>query len=177
MTLQILDKFIYKGDEYSLFDIPEGDFFSPDQYGMQATMLHTACYRGFFACYELLETGLYLRELTIRDENENYPLIGRTPPRLHYYKPFVDFSEKSRLEQELREVYQAFEFTNEEVIARAEKITKRIHRLENLDDDLKISHGEYSALDEVINFSGKFRLAKNLIRKNDIVEGRMVLTC
>lgn len=174
MTMQILDKFIYKGDEYSLFDIPDGDFFSPDLYGMSPEMLSTACYRGFIASYELLDTGLYLRELTIRDKNQNYPLIGGVPPKLDYYRPFVDSSEKSRLEQELREVYQAFELTNEEVISRAETINKRLHTLENPDEDLKIRNAVYSSLNELINFSGQFRLAKNLVRKNDIVEGRMV---
>lgn len=176
MTMQILDKYIYKGDEYSLFDILDGDFFSPSQYGMSPEMLSTACYRGFIAKYDLLDTGLYLRELTIRDKNENYPIIGGVSPNLHYDKPRFDFSEKFQLEQELREVYQAFELTTEEVNSRAEIINKRIHRLENPDEDLKIRNATYSGLNECVNFSGQFRLAKNLIRRNNIVEGHMVTT-
>lgn len=39
---------------------------------MEPEMIHTECYRGFYAIYELTEEALYLRELTLREKNENY---------------------------------------------------------------------------------------------------------
>ena len=41
MTGQISDKFLFKGKKYSLIGIDGGDLASPEQFGMEAEMLHT----------------------------------------------------------------------------------------------------------------------------------------
>lgn len=56
MTAQIPDTFIFNGEEYSLIGMKGGDLISPEQFGMLPGMLHTACYRGFYATYELTWT-------------------------------------------------------------------------------------------------------------------------
>jgi hypothetical protein len=63
MTTQIPDRFLFKGDEYSLIGMDGGDLASPEQFGMEPKMMHTGCYRGFYATYELAEEALYLREI------------------------------------------------------------------------------------------------------------------
>lgn len=47
---------------------------------MEPEMLHTACYRGFYATYELTEDALYLRRLTLNEKNGNYVPIGGVEP-------------------------------------------------------------------------------------------------
>jgi hypothetical protein len=79
-TAQIPDTFIFKGEEYSLIGKTEGDFATPEQFGMTAVMIHTACYRGYYATYELTEKGLFLRKFTLRTKNGNYlPISGVHP--------------------------------------------------------------------------------------------------
>ena len=82
MTAQIPDTFLFKGDGYDLIGISGGDLASPEQFGMEPEMLHTACQRGFYATYELTGAGLYLRELTLREKNEQYLPIGKVQPEL-----------------------------------------------------------------------------------------------
>ncbi len=82
MTAQIPDEFIFKGEVYSLIGIRGGTLASPQQFGMQPEMMHTGCYRGFYATYELTEDGLYLRELTLREANERYLPIGEVMPHV-----------------------------------------------------------------------------------------------
>ncbi len=82
MTGQISDTFLFKGDHYSLIGISGGDLASPERFGMEPEMIHTACYRGFYATYELTEETLYLRELTLREKNKKYPPIEGIEPAI-----------------------------------------------------------------------------------------------
>lgn len=84
MTAQITDTFLFKGRQYELIGMTDGDFFFPEQFGIEPEALHTACWRGFYASYKLLLKGLYLVELTIRDRNENYPPIDGIEPEKDY---------------------------------------------------------------------------------------------
>ena len=94
MTAQIPDTFIFKGDDYSLIGMTEGNLASPEQFGMETEMLHTACYRGFYATYELTDEALYLRELTLREKNEKYLPIGKVQPEIEDYQAtYHDLSE------------------------------------------------------------------------------------
>jgi hypothetical protein len=80
MTAQIPDTFLFKGDEYCLIGMNGGNLASPEQFGMEPEEIHTACYRGFYASYELTDESLYLRELTLREKNGNYlPIEGIKP--------------------------------------------------------------------------------------------------
>ena len=93
MTAQITDTFLFKGDEYSLIGMSGGDPASPEQFGMQPEMIHTACYRGFYATYELTEEALYLREFVLREKNENYlPIEGIEPTDENYTAIYHDLN-------------------------------------------------------------------------------------
>ena len=120
MTAQISDTFLFKGDKYEMIGISEGKLASPQQFGMEAEMLHTACYRGFFATYELTDDALYLRELTLRERNENYLPIGEVEPVLDdhqatYYglSQVIAFTGKIRLAKDfLNDFFISMDYQN-----------------------------------------------------------------
>jgi hypothetical protein len=86
---------------------------APEQFGMQPEKLSTACYRGFFATYEVADDGLYLQELTLREANDNYkPINGIHAEKQEYqatyqnFKFLVTFSGKLRLARDfVKELY------------------------------------------------------------------------
>ena len=82
MTAQITDTFLFNGEEYDLIGIKGGELVSPEQYGIETEMMHTACYRGFYATYELTEDDLRLRTLTVSAKGGNYPTIGGVVPEV-----------------------------------------------------------------------------------------------
>jgi len=113
MTAQISDTFVFKGDEHELIGICGDELALPEQFGMEPEMMHTACYRGFYATYELTEEALYLRELTLREKNGNYlPIEGKEPEKeecLATYKDLsvvISFTGKIRLAKDfIEELY------------------------------------------------------------------------
>jgi len=76
VTAQISDTFIFRGDEYMLIGIDGPELFSPEAFGMVPKMIHTACYRGYYATYELAKDALYLRNLTMLERKGKYVPIG-----------------------------------------------------------------------------------------------------
>lgn len=113
MTAQISDTFLFKGDGYSLIGMTDGALASPEQFGMEPEMLHTACYRGFYATYELTEEALYLTELTLRERTGKYQPIGETQPIKGDYQAtyrglneMITFTGKLRLAKDfIKELY------------------------------------------------------------------------
>ena len=86
MTAQIPDTFIYNGDAYQLIGIQGHGLITPMQFGMVPEMIHTACYRGFYATYELIENTLYLQKLTLREKNGRYLPIDGIEPEVKNYQ-------------------------------------------------------------------------------------------
>lgn len=113
MTGQISDTFLFKGEKHSLIGMTRGDLASPEQFGMEPEMLHTACYRGFYATYELTEDMLYLRKLTLREKNGKYLSIGDVEPTKEDYQAtyhdlneVIPFTGKIRLAKDfIKELY------------------------------------------------------------------------
>lgn len=108
MTAQIQDTFLFKGDRYFLIGIQGGNLISPEQFGMEPVILNTACYRGFYATYELNEKGLFLKELTLREKNGKYlPIQGVKPVKGDYQASYyglnvaVTYTGKIRLAKDL----------------------------------------------------------------------------
>jgi hypothetical protein len=113
MTAQIPDKFIYKGQVYELVGIKGDGLVEPQQFCMLPEMIHTACYRGFYATYELTESTLFLHELTLREKNGNYLPIGGVEAEQEEYQAtyhnlnvIVPFNGKIRLAKDfIEELY------------------------------------------------------------------------
>ena len=103
MTAQIPDKVFYQGEQYSLIGVRGGELITPQQFGMQPQMLHTACYRGFYATYEITDDLLYLRELTLREQDDNYlPIAGSEPQKERYQATYHNLSLAVPFNGELR---------------------------------------------------------------------------
>lgn len=87
MTSQVTDRVKYKGKNYELIGSSRGELlFNIFKYGLNPTMMHTACYRGFFCEYELTEEGLFLQKLTFYDESKKYPEINGIKPKIKEYE-------------------------------------------------------------------------------------------
>jgi len=80
MTAPITDTCIFSGDRYAIIAADNGRLMSPDQFGMKPRMLHTACYRGFYATFKLSGKSLILTRLALNTKNDIYlPIGGITP--------------------------------------------------------------------------------------------------
>ena len=94
MTAQIADRILYIGDIYSIIKVTDGELASPVQFGMEAERMHTACYRGFYSMYVLTEDILYLKQLTVKEKNQNYlPIKGIEAQKYRYGYTYHDLSE------------------------------------------------------------------------------------
>jgi hypothetical protein len=92
MTAQVSDRVFSKGDEYSIIGIT-GELVSPEQFSMTSKMISTACYRGFFATYEITEECLYLREFTLKAKDGNYrPIEGINPVKTGFERTYQNLS-------------------------------------------------------------------------------------
>ena len=99
MTDQIRDQYFYKGEQYSLLGLTGGDLFSPQDFGMEPFMFHTACSCGYHTVYEITDDTIYLKSLTIYDRNGRYAPIGTAIPLRAHMRPDVSLKER-----ELRKV-------------------------------------------------------------------------
>ena len=94
MTCQIRDQYFYKGESYSLLENTGGALFSPQDFGMEPFMFHTACSCGYYAEYEIADDALYLKALTIYERNGRYAPIGSAIPLRAHVRPDVLPEEK-----------------------------------------------------------------------------------
>ena len=79
MTGQIHDTVIYRGEKYSLVE-DSGGLPTPFDYGLIPGQMHTACWRGFYLTYIILDVRLVLDQLTIRTFDNNYPPVNGIQP-------------------------------------------------------------------------------------------------
>jgi hypothetical protein len=110
MTAQINDTFWYRGDAYSLVGVAGRGLASPAQFGMEPEMMGTACYRGFYAVYELTDEAMHLKCLALNEKHGKYPPIdGVEATRLIPYAEYkglnvsIPFTGKLRLAKDLVE--------------------------------------------------------------------------
>ena len=80
MTAQISDKFIITEKEYSLVATSAPIGFDPKMYGLVPKPISSACWRGYWCIYEVLQKRLYLKDLHISSENNIYPTIHCVNP-------------------------------------------------------------------------------------------------
>jgi len=87
MTAQIPSTMIMEGRVFDIIGLSHGMLFCPEDYGFRPSMIHTACYDGFFARYQILQNELFLDRLTIHSDNQIYPIfngIAPAPSRQEY---------------------------------------------------------------------------------------------
>lgn len=82
MTAQIEDTLLLEGDTYTLIACSGGELVHPRQFLMSPVALHGACTRGWYCAFELDDTHLVLRALTLRCGDDRYLPIGGIEPRV-----------------------------------------------------------------------------------------------
>jgi hypothetical protein len=65
MTGQINDSLIFQGRDFSITAVDGEELFNPQQHGITPGFGTTACYRGYFCSYELVENALQLKQLIV----------------------------------------------------------------------------------------------------------------
>ncbi len=70
MTIQISDKFLYKGEEFAICGISGGGLFSPKEHDLDPYSSMTACWRGYQAFYNIIDDHLVIDTLFINLEEE-----------------------------------------------------------------------------------------------------------
>ncbi len=68
MTGQIPDIFKFNNEEYDIVGIDGPDLFDPNTEGFKPQMASTACWRGFKLFFSATNEGIYLEEMSIRQE-------------------------------------------------------------------------------------------------------------
>jgi hypothetical protein len=83
VTAQIPDHVLVDGDRYSIIGVKGERLLHPTDFGMQCHMMHTACYRGYIADYEVRDDQLILSSIQIQVHGDVLPIDGVEP-----LKPF-----------------------------------------------------------------------------------------
>lgn len=76
MTAQIGDRFIFRGNNYSIVAISTPIKFNPIQFGITPLSLGTACWAGYWCEYDISKEGIVLKNLYINSKDNNYPPIN-----------------------------------------------------------------------------------------------------
>lgn len=76
MTKQMADYVFYDGNRYELLGDTSRQLPPLEKYVFNPVPMGTACYRGYVANYEIIDTCLCLTYLVLQDANEHYPPIG-----------------------------------------------------------------------------------------------------
>lgn len=87
MTAQIGDKFKFKGSEYTIVNISNPIEGTPEKYGIVPSSVCTACWRGYWCVYNILENGIKLQDLYVNSDNDYYPEINGISPLCDNKKP------------------------------------------------------------------------------------------
>ena len=138
MTEQIRDRYLYQKEEYELLEHPGQSLFSPEPFGMEPVMMHTGCWRGYYAEYEIVNDAIYLNKLTIRDRNGKYVPIGGVIPEKAFVRPDI--------------------FPQEKELNAATIEGKTVYYPEN-----SATSVVYSNMSFKLPFTGKIRLAKDTV--------------
>jgi hypothetical protein len=79
MTAQTQDTIHYRENTYALVGVKGSPLFEPVVYGLLPRVCTTALWRGFHCLYEILDSQLYLKQLSICLDTEPSILLGNAP--------------------------------------------------------------------------------------------------
>ena len=80
MTAQIGDRCRFYGEKFTIVKYRDPIRFDPRDYGMEPESACTACYRGFWCEYAVIEGRVVLENLFINTKNDQYPPIAGVFP-------------------------------------------------------------------------------------------------
>lgn len=76
MTAQITDCYKFNGEEYKIVASSMDILFNPEDYGLEAHMSSTACWRGYWCDFNISEDGIVLDNLYLYNMDGNYPPLN-----------------------------------------------------------------------------------------------------
>ena len=88
MTVQINDLFLYRGGEYAVAGISEGELLNVYNLGLNPAPATTACWRGFQAFFPLAESRLILEALHVNIIREGEGYDRESGPVINGVAPF-----------------------------------------------------------------------------------------
>ena len=88
MTAQVGDRFIFKGDDYSIVAISNPIQFNPLDYGIKPAACCSACWKGYWCDYQIFTEGIILKNLYINSADGNYPEINSVSSEKHNKESF-----------------------------------------------------------------------------------------
>jgi len=108
MTAQVSDRFRYRGDDYDLTDLSDGQDFDISFLGLEPSMTSTACWDGYQAVFCVSESRLTLDELSVNllQEGNEKNRIRRQGPTINGIAPLPS----RRVDR--RSIYYEEEFNN-----------------------------------------------------------------
>lgn len=80
MSTQILDTVHYQQSNYEIIEVKGKGLPTPQDFGMKADELSTACYRGYFMEYICRNGRLTLTGMTVCAENDRFTAVGGVKP-------------------------------------------------------------------------------------------------
>lgn len=96
MTAQISDQIFYCNENYSIVAIENEWSFTPQSYGLKPVATSTACYRGYYTKYSVIDDYLLLNQLNIGlNETKLPPFNGVVARKSKYFKlnSFYEYSD------------------------------------------------------------------------------------
>ncbi|MBD1400005.1 hypothetical protein [Pelovirga terrestris] len=69
MTRQLSEKLLYQGTEHQLHNEPLSSFLNKNYRKLRLRHMHTGCYRGYIASWEIVEGRLYLMDIVTKEIN------------------------------------------------------------------------------------------------------------
>ena len=78
MTAQIGDIYKYQNKEYHLVALSSAHIFNPKKYGLEPHASSTACSRGYWCEYAILDDILLLKDLYLFNRDDKYPPLNGT---------------------------------------------------------------------------------------------------
>jgi hypothetical protein len=95
MSARTPDSIFYEDGRYYILRVSQYDgLFDPKQFAITPEMLHTGAYRGFVACYSVVDGTLRLSSLEIRAKDGIYPAINDSIPSF----PDLEFADAEERE-------------------------------------------------------------------------------
>jgi len=86
MTAQISDIIFYSNNQYSIVALEKELPFHPKNYGLEPQPVSTACYRGYYCEYSLIENQLVLSKLNIGLKEDKPAINGIQPQKGKHFE-------------------------------------------------------------------------------------------
>lgn len=98
MTAQIGDIYQYHNKNYTIVALSSGILFDPKNFGLEPHARFTACWRGYWCEYAIIDDELVLKDLYIFNLDEKYPSFNGvevSPPEFEEYERYSGNVKKS----------------------------------------------------------------------------------